>query len=146
MIRMEVIVNSWTKADKIAAQYAKALDQLPTGQRLFTAFPDTYSDELGSFKMYLPCLAIISRAAFVPSLYSMRGGQPVLLTPSLQSLKANTGGPGFRHGQLPDWPLVMQGYDYLLVADKAQFSSLPIAQLQALASGPDFHLYRVLKR
>lgn len=144
VVRIGVISYHWSEQDRMTAAYAKALDKLPSGKRLFTAFSrQKYSDELGSFKMYLPCLAIITRSAFVPSLYTLRGAQPVLLTPTYQALKSRTAGPLFPPGQSPDWSQVLRDYDYVLVEDQAKFPSLPTARLLAMASGPDFRLYQV---
>lgn len=144
VVRMAVIVDNWAKSDQLAASYANAFNQLPVGKRLFAVFPKSSPyEQYDAFEYNLPCLAIISRSAFVPSLYSMQGGQPVRLTPVYQGLKNRVASQVHISEQSLNLPLVLKNFDYLLVADKSKFSSPLVASLPIVASGPDFRLYRV---
>ncbi|SFH93129.1 hypothetical protein SAMN04515618_1067 [Collimonas sp. OK307] len=147
-VRTIVIVDYWKQADTLTASATKALDKLPTGTRVFVAFSKEKSNDtfVDMFGIFLPCLAIISRSAFVPSLYSQPGAQPVSLTPQFRLTKAPMPGPEIPRGQNPDWDRVLQDYDYVWVADHATFASFPSARLSIMATDARFDLYRVLKK
>jgi hypothetical protein len=146
IIQTSVVVNVWSMQDKFTQAYLSAMSKLPKGSRLFTAFSEQkYSDYVGGFKEYLPCLAIITRSAFVPTLYSLRGAQPVWISNKFQSIKTRSGGPTFSSGEAPNWSQIMRDFDYMLIGGVENFQLLPQDKLILTVRGPDFMLYQIIK-
>jgi hypothetical protein len=146
LVRIIVILNYWKEADILTAHAIRALNEMPKGKRLFVAFPEEKTHQFSSgFGKYLPCMAIISRSAFVPSLYALPGAQPVALTPRFQLIKAHMPETEIRSGDSPDWAQVLQDYDYVWVAEHAKFASFPSKNLSIVASNAHFDLYEVIK-
>lgn len=147
LVRTVVIHNYWKEADKLTAAAMRALNEMPTGKRLFVAFPKEKTHEFSShFGIFLPCLAIISRSAFVPSLYALPGAQPVTLTPQFRLMKAQRPEIEIRPGDSPDWAQVLRDYDYVWVAERAKLASFPSKNLSIVASNAHFDLYQIIKK
>jgi hypothetical protein len=147
LVRNIVILNYWKEADKLTVTAMAALNQMPKGKRLFVAFPEEKSYKFSShFGIFLPCMAIISRSAFVPSLYSLPGAQPVTLTPQFRLIKAHMPETQIPLGNSPDWAQVLRDYDYVWVAQPAKFASFPSKSLSTVVSNAHFDLYQVIKK
>lgn len=146
LVRTIVILNYWKEADILTAAAMRALNEIPKGTRIFTVFPERKTHEFSShFGKFLPCLAIISRSAFVPSLYSLPGAQPVTLTPRFRLIKARMPETEIPFGDSPDWAQVLRDYDYVWVAEHAKFASFPSKNLLIVASNAHFDLYQVIR-
>lgn len=146
IVRISIVVNVWSMQEKVTQAYLRAMNTLPKGSRLFPAFSEQETvDYIGSFKEYLPCLAIITSSAFVPSLYSLRGSQPVWLSSEFQTIKKRSGGPLFSSGVAPNWTQIMRDFDYILIGGVEHFPLLPQYNLILTVRGPDFLLYRIIK-
>jgi hypothetical protein len=146
LVRNIVILHYWKEADKLTVTAMAALNQMPKGKRLFVAFPEEKTYKFSShFEIFLPCMAIISRSAFVPSLYSVPGAQPVTLTPQFQLIKAHMLDIKIRPGDSPDWAQVLRDYDYVWVAQPAKFASFPSKDLSIVVGNAHFDLYQVIK-
>lgn len=147
LVRGGVILHYWKEADILTASAIRALNEMPKAKRIFVAFPEDKTHEFSShFGKFLPCLSIIYRFAFVPSLYSLPGAQPVTLTPQFQTIKALMPELEIVAGDSPDWVQVLRDYDYVWVAEHAKFSSFPSRNLSIVASNPHFDLYQVIKK
>jgi hypothetical protein len=149
LLRMGLVGVQWERAQPGYARDLAILDRMPQGGRLAVAFPGSAIASDPAPKTHLPTMAVISRQAFVPTLFAYRGQQPVALTPEAQRLadraepnalwNALTGIGGATPAALD----VLRDFDAVVVLDRYPFAIQPIDMLKPIAVEPDFALYRV---
>lgn len=147
LVRTNVILNHWDEADTVTMNAAKALSKMENGKRLLVVFDEHKGEKsfLENFEKFLPCLAIISRSAFVPSLYALPGAQPVLLTPPFQLLKA-TMPKTLIPDQGADWTRALHDYDYVWIAEDTKFAHSNPTKMSLIVNDARFQFYRVNKK
>lgn len=146
--RVGILQSHWWEFEKSFDQYMQALNKVPEGSKLFTAMADPDGSNSMSPVYHLPCMAIIKKSAFVPSLFAFPTAQPIALTPPYQALAKKTPGPDFLYKMAPPWntPLwhmLLRKYDYLLVVQGDKFKSAPPLSLKLVYAGQDFRLYKI---
>lgn len=147
-IRSIGIADRWEDADRLAKAALAAFERMEHGSRLFPAIRFEHSGETfaGNYELFLPTLAALSRSAFVPSLYTLPGAQPVVLTPAYERIRSRQPQSRIPVGADPDWAHVTANYDYVWVPTRDHFSRLPSHKLRLLDSHPQFRLYQVIAR
>ncbi len=144
LVRMEVITGYWLAADRDYRAVLAALDRMPAGSRLFTA--DGQGAEWQPFPTptaHLPCLAVVRRGTFVPSLFTYPTQQPLRLAPGYARLARLTPGAVFKHGDSIPWRYVTAHYTHVLVVEAKGHVPLPYHRLRLIAQGHNFRLFEV---
>lgn len=146
-IRLQLLNSYWHEEDKTISQFIGAMDNIPRGARLFIAFSETNDSNnyFNSLVRYLPCLAIIEKAAFVPSLYALEGAQPNLFTADFQKIKERTPGPLVNGKTSFDWPQIRKDYDYIWTDHIGGLQNFPSDKLEMVVDNSHFMLYRIVK-
>jgi hypothetical protein len=89
LLRTAPIVAVWREADRRYAELKPVFDQIPVGSRVAVAY-QTRSLHAGAAlpvpMLHIPTLAVLYRDAFVPTLFTRLGQQPVLLQPRWRAL------------------------------------------------------------
>jgi hypothetical protein len=123
IIRTSALTFQWLRAEEIYSQYLKAFEQIKPGGRLFTAI--AYPGVWKPFPVpqtHIPCLAIIERSAFVPTLFTYPTQQPVQLTGSYEKQKKQyPHHPNCEYGRMPEMEKILKNYDYFLIVNESHF-------------------------
>lgn len=150
VVRMAVITDHWRETDRHYRQFVQALDQLPEGARLLSAIKlashDAYSPVEGRIPERMPMAhlsswGIIRRSAFVSSLFTAPGQQPVQLTPAFRHLL--TLEEFIAQGQPIPWDRMSAQYDYVVIRRTQRLKPpLPVTFIP-FGSGEEFQFYRI---
>ena len=143
-VRTTVLSCQWIRADGIYSQYLKAFEQIKPGGRLFTAI--AYPGIWKPFPVplpHIPCLAIIKRSAFVPSLFASPLQQPVLLTGAYQKQNEPYPDPNCEYGRMPNMGNILKSYDYFLIVNEPYFRGKLDISWAELYRGNNFRLLKV---
>lgn len=143
LLRLSVIGMYWDRAGRYYVHYMEAFRHMEEKSLLYTAIADPGPWQPFPVPVrHLPCLAIIERSAMVPTLFAYKTQQPVNFKPIYKKLAERTPGPAFGTGKAPDWDMVGQDYDYVLVVREHFFPYLPPARWETVYKGLDFRLLR----
>lgn len=162
-VRMAVVAAHWQAADRVYAEYLAAFEALPVGSRLLPVYARRSSDMRSDFDPpidQIAALAVITRSAFVPTMYARPTGQPIaavapnrppyyLSPPLLEWIVGEA--PGYALS----WAAKTQpaniaylrenwrSYDYLLVLNAGGHANPVPAALTSVYRGGNFELYRI---
>jgi hypothetical protein len=149
LARMAVVGLSWHQSDLAYAPLIASLDDLPPGARIAVGYaPDAVNSEATPL-VHLPNLAIVTRDAFVPTLFAYETQQPVRLTPSYRALADRLTPPvlwsAFTAGAGPDEGerMALARYDWLVLLGRRPFTAPASPWLEPFHCFPRFALYRV---
>ncbi|MCV3207021.1 hypothetical protein OHD62_10235 [Mesorhizobium sp. YC-39] len=137
-----------------------AFDDIPMGSRILTGMdgpPEDPPSDLLLYPMYnAAALAVVTRDALMPTLFTYPGKQPVRPRPEIASLTVPQGGPipmseleAYAAGASPPVEAAYaahwtRDFDYLLVIAPGIGSSRH-SNLELIATGKQFKLYRIRK-
>ena len=137
------------KANQVYARLFEMLDQVPRGGRLAVAFGSNEIGPSGIPINHVPTLVVVRRDAFVPTLFTYEGQQPITLTATARPLQTAA-----EHSAL--WTSLMAGvdgderlrtalagFDALVALGPRPFSAPAHSFLVPVGIEPDFALYRV---
>jgi hypothetical protein len=117
LVRMVMVEAVWLKADRQYRALRPALETLDEGETVAVASPARSVQAGGVPLLHYPTLAILTRNAFVPTLFADPLQQPVLLTQTAGEL-AKSDQPAALWARLADGrPLSLPGYDALVIVD-----------------------------
>lgn len=158
VLRMAVIAGVWNEADRVYGEYRAAFDHVPRGARLLSIVPAVGSVSLPSIPLFeIATVAVITREAFVPSLYAYprEPGQPLRVKRQFEPLVKQTPPQKFRDQELaalrnsssaeginPFRPDMVAAYDYVLLVHPRQFPISIPGSLVAEIEGRDFLLLK----
>lgn len=147
LLRTGVILTNWSEADSVTADAVGALKKMEIGQRLLVIHDEHKGEHsfLENFEKFLPCLAIISRSAFVPTLYALPGAQPVSFTPEYAKLRATIPTSAISD-RGTEWSDAINNYDYVWIAESPQYARRVPAKMEIIVSDPRFQFYRVTRQ
>jgi hypothetical protein len=150
VVRTAALEIDCERANQVYPRLIAMLDQVPRGGRLAVAFGSNDIGPGGLPLNHLPTLAVLRRDAFVPTLFTYAGQQPLTLTPAAWPLQSAA-----EPGAL--WAAVMAGgegdarlrtalagFDALVVLDPRPFVAPAHPFLAPLGVEPDFVLYHVV--
>lgn len=143
-VRTTVLTTQWFRADEIYSQYLKAFEQIKPGGRLLTAIASP-----GVWKPFpvpithIPCLAIIKRSAFVPSLFAYPAQQPVRPKGVYERQIKRYSNPNHERGMMPDIDNILKYYDYFLIVDEQYFQKKLDISWPEIYRGDNFRLLKV---
>jgi hypothetical protein len=87
-VRLGVIEAVWLKTDPIYRADLSGLDMLPRGAKLAVAYPQSALGTEQIPEVHVPTLAAARRGAFVPTLFTFPGQQPIVVRPPYDRLAA----------------------------------------------------------
>jgi len=143
-VRTTVLTSQWIRADEIYSQYLNAFEQIKPGGRLFTAI--SYPGVWKPFPVpltHIPCLAIIERSAFVPSLFASPLQQPVQFTGSYEKQNSQYWNCNYEYGRMPEMENILKNYDYFLIANEHYFRQKLDISWPEVYRGNNFRLLKV---
>jgi hypothetical protein len=88
LARLGIVEAYWLEANRVYAADLAAIDALPLGSKLAVAHPKNALNAAGFPEVHLPALASVRREAFVPTLFTFTGQQPIALKPPYDRLAA----------------------------------------------------------
>jgi hypothetical protein len=88
LVRLGVVEAVWLKADPIYRADLAGLDMLPHGAKLAVAYPESALGTEQIPEVHVPTLAAARRNAFVPTLFTFPGQQPIVFRPPYDRLAA----------------------------------------------------------
>jgi hypothetical protein len=86
VVRFGLIERVWHEADRVYATDLAGIDLLPRGTRLAVAHPEGLFHVTRIPKVHFALMAVARRDAFVPTLFTIPGQQPVALKPAFAAL------------------------------------------------------------
>src|SRR5437763_15994090 len=85
-VRLGVVEAVWLKADPIYRADLTGLDMLPPRTKLAVAYPESALGTEQIPEVHVPTLAAARRDAFVPTLFTFAGQQPIAFRPPYDRL------------------------------------------------------------
>ncbi len=143
-VRTTVLACQWIKADRLYSQYTMAFEKIEPGRRLFTAI--AYPGNWQPFPVpltHIPCLAIIQRSVFVPSLFTYPTQQPVRLTSNFEKKFRWDMDDNYAGGRMPDFEKISKNYDYFLMVDEVNFREKLDISWPEIYRGDNFRLLKI---
>jgi hypothetical protein len=160
VVNVVTVERVWQRYQPIYRAMIASFERLPPGVRLLVAHTGETDDppfrDLADYAIFhAPTLAVPYAGAFVPTLFTTKGKQPLVVAEDVQRLSFTDGGPvplallraiAAHPGHagrsfVSDW---MRDFDYVCVLGAATGEPLPDA-LQLIERGDSFALYRVAK-
>jgi hypothetical protein len=159
-VRMGVIIYHWQKADKQYAQYIEAFHKMEEGRCLFAAigYPDSSWKPFPVPTTHFPCIAVIEKSAFVPSLFAYPNQQPLVLKPRYDELAKKTPGArlllksrygkkmpetNFEFGDTINWKEITDHYDYALISNEQYRIQKVPSSFTEVYKGERFRMFRI---
>lgn len=154
LVRMAVVASHWRQSDALYTSALAILDHLPTGSRLAVAHPPGLVNVFRDSPplVHLPTMAVITREAFVPTLFAYASQQPISLRPPYAALAAAAPPEAF-------WSALVAGnaapdrvtaalcqYDFIAFVDRQPFRVGPSDILAPETVGESLQLFRTLHR
>ena len=146
--RMAVIEAMWLTANRLYTDDIAVIDSLPRGAKLAVAYPSRDVNAGGIPELHVPTLAVARREAFVPTLFTYKSQQPLVLRSPYDALAAATSADwiwvGFVDGDAAAREasaLVLKDYDFVVFADRDPFAVPPNPCLEKRSSTPRFQLF-----
>lgn len=142
-VRMAVLVEHWSNAERVHAEYQDAISQLKPGSRLLmSSVRDPQSHSHADYGPHIAALAVMEKAIFLPSMYAMPRGQPIVFSREYLALAESAPKPDQWAGEPATWQRVLRDYDFVIVAGVDRFAVPPPARLQAVFAGTGFTLFK----
>ena len=158
IVNVATVEHVWQSYQPIYRAMIASFEHMPAGAHLLVAHTGATDDppfrNLADYPLYhAPTLAVPYAGAFVPTLFTTRGKQPLVVATDLQRLSFSDGGPvplallraiaahpGVAVGSfISDWT---RDFDYVCVLGKPTGEQLPTA-LDLVETHDSFALYRV---
>jgi hypothetical protein len=152
LARIGVIATTWVGYDRIYAPIVAALAALPPGSRLAVASPPTsvHVSRNEPPMTHLASLAVVTTDAFVPTLFTFPGQQPLAVREPYAALARSASPEDFWAFLVdgapdPDRRLAasLAGYDFVLVTAATPVKSDADARLVLRASFANARLYAI---
>ena len=141
-----LLLQRWGQNQSTLAAAEKAIQQIPRGSKLYSLFFFNNHRLEGNRLMHYPASAVISRSAFIPSLFAYASQQPLSYNEKYKKLRLTK-----VRFQIPEeptpklWSRLLSSADYLLVYRSKDSKTLPRNKLtQAYQEGP-ISLWKVKK-
>jgi hypothetical protein len=154
LVRTGLVAYEWRKAGRLYAKYLQAFEQIPSGSRIGAAVAKRISPFLENPPvMFISCMAVVRRNAFVNSLFAEEGHQPLSLKYRPADVKNvrfshvffmdQHGGESQWHAADPFERIDTKEYDYILLVNPQYFEAPVPPGLRLISSSEDrFALYR----
>lgn len=149
LVRLATVAQSWDASDRDYRTLLAGLDAVPSGSRIAVAAPPDAVNVSATPLLHLPVLAAAWRDAFVPTLFTYRGQQPIAFAPAYRDLAAETSPDRLWNAFVSGAPLdatqraLLGRYDYIVFVGVRPFALVDRAGLAPAFLTPRFQLYRV---
>jgi hypothetical protein len=136
------VATSWLSGEKDFADFTRALQPLPAGSRLYYAAVNMpYSAAIATpSKLHLAGLAAIEHSLVVPTLFAYRTQQPIAVRQPFEVRHKSLEPFSENVTDIP-WDIVLQDFDFVLLASPTEIDIAPWMRLRRLRSEGLFHLY-----
>lgn len=141
-LRIYVINLAWSAVQGETKEIVTAMEHIQKGSRLFSARAFNNYYETIPF-IHTPTYAVIQKSAFIPSFFAFETQQPVEFKSRYVALAEKTLVTGYEHGKGVEWPIVLNNYDYVLLAKEELLQDIPKANLQSVYKTDRIHLYKI---
>ena len=150
VVRLAAIEQVWRTADRVYSADLAGIDGLPPGSRLAIAHPADLFHVVAVPEVHVATLAIARREAFVPSLFAIRGQQPLALRPGFKALAeaaqpqrlwATLAGGAAASGER--LPATLEPFDFVVLTDKHPIHLPANRCLAPFFLRPTFQIYAV---
>jgi hypothetical protein len=150
VVRLAAIEQVWRAADRVYSADLAAIDGLPRGSKLAVAHPAELFHVVPVPEVHVATLAIARREAFVPSLFAIRGQQPLALRPGFKALAeaaqpqrlwATLAGGAAASGER--LPATLEPFDFVVLTDKHPIHLPANRCLAPFFLRPTFQIYAV---
>jgi hypothetical protein len=140
--RMLIVGNHWQGTEALYKQLSSAVKQIPRGSRLLAVSsrdPDRLHQAPGP---NLAATAVIQKDVFLPSMYAMPPGQPLVFTERHLGLARNAPKPDQWMGDMITWRRIEQDYDFILLTGNERLVVPPPNTLVPVFASTGFQLYK----
>lgn len=129
VVRVAAVSMEWRKFDAIYSNYERAFDVISDGNRVYFAFGHSGTQQVSIHPVYhLPTLVLSRRDVYVPYLFATDSGSFTLrYQPEIKSLQHLSPGPVLTDRRSPNWPAIVERFDYFLLVDEQHFAQ-PVPQ------------------
>jgi len=149
VVRLGMIERVWRAADQVYSADLVGIDALPQASKLAIAHPDLFH-VVPIPEVHLPVLAISRREVFVPTLFAIKGQQPVALKPAFAAL-ADAAQPqrlwailmAVQGADRVPLPEILEQFDFVAFIDKRPIRLPPHRCLAAVFVQATFQIYAV---
>jgi hypothetical protein len=149
--RMARIEYLWLRADRVYSADLAGIDMLPRGAKLAVAYPASAVNFVPVPELHLAVMAVARREAFVPTLFTYQGQQPIALKKPYAAL-ADMATPlrfwtvltGGDTAQLMQLLPVLQQYDYIVLTGGGPVTGPASRCLATSFLQPTFQIFAVL--
>jgi hypothetical protein len=131
LVRIAVLELVWLEQDRALLSYREAIALLPRGARLFPVFLPSHV----TYRTNFPCMAVIDRDAFVPSLFAYENQQPIRFSDEAKTLVS----------QAPRWSFITAVYDYVILTDARHLRRRHPDTLEEVQTNGDLAVFRVVR-
>lgn len=145
LARSAAITVEWRAADREAAAFMRAFDTIAKGSKVYYAFGHEGGRESWLRpKYFLPSLAVADRHVFVPYLFTSDNipGIPLRYHADFAPLQTLSPGPILTNRASPDWPAILDVYDYFIIFNGEYFDKPVPSRLTPVYVGEGFKIYR----
>jgi hypothetical protein len=140
--RMLIVTNHWHEAEALYKQMSSAMEQIPRGSRLLAVSSRDPNYLYETPNPHLAATAVIHNDVFLPSMYAMPRGQPLVFRERYLDLAKNAPKPNQWVGDADTWKRVEQDYDFILLMGLERLRVPPPNTLLPVFDSTGFHLYR----
>lgn len=140
--RMLIIHTHWQEAEALHKQMSSAIEQIPRGARLLAVSSRDPDRLYETPNPHLAATAVIHKDVFLPSMYAMPRGQPLVFRERYLHLAKNAPKPDHWNGDANNWKQAEHDYDFILVTGVERLKVPPPNTLLLVFQGSGFQLYR----
>lgn len=144
-VRAGAVTVEWRKSNQDYAEYVAAFEHITPGSRMFYAFGHKGGDkQIGLRPNYhLPLLVLSRHDVYAPFLFaSNSGGFTLQYQPGVEPMQRLSPGPVLLNGASPEWPAILDTFDYFLLVNEAYFDTPVPKELVPIHAGQTVKLYR----
>jgi len=140
--RMLIVNNHWQEAEALYKQMSSAIEQIPRGARLLAVSSRDQDRLYETPNPHLAAMAVIHKDVFLPSMYAMPRGQPLVFREGYLELAKNAPKPDHWKGDANNWEQAEHDYDLILLTGVERLNVPSPNTLLPVFQGSGFQLYR----
>lgn len=140
--RIYLINTEWRAVQGETREILTAISHIEKGSRLFSARGFVNYYQTIPF-IHASTYAVIEKSAFVPSFFAFATQQPVEFKPEFLDLAEKTMATGYEQGEGVKWNMVLDNYDYVMLANEDLIQNKPESNLERIYQSEHISLYQV---
>lgn len=140
--RVVTVTLEWRRATVAYAEYQQAIEVLTDGSKVYYAFGHAGGPSLWPHPRYAyPSLALRDKAVYLPYLFTSIV-TVLRYTDDYEPLQRLSAGPVLLNHESPDWPALIDTYDYFVLTDEHLFDMPVPSGLVPVYQGRNVRVYR----